>query len=37
LELASVDSKRTSAWIDKAVLAIVLVVAMFVAAKVGLK
>jgi hypothetical protein len=37
LELASVDSKRTSAWIDKAVLAIVLVVAIFVATKVGLK
>jgi hypothetical protein len=37
LELASVDSKRTSAWIDKAVLAVVVIVAMFVAAKVGLK
>jgi len=37
LEIASVDSKRTSAWIDRAVLAIVLAVAMFIAAKVGLK
>jgi hypothetical protein len=37
LELAGVDSKRTSAWIDRAVLALVLSVAMFVAAKVGLK
>jgi hypothetical protein len=37
LEIAGVDSKRTSAWIDRAVLAIVLAVALFVAAKVGLK
>jgi hypothetical protein len=37
LEIAGVDSKRTSAWIDRAVLAIVLAVAMFIAAKAGIK
>jgi hypothetical protein len=36
LELAGVNSKRTSAWIDKAALAVLAVVAMFIAAKVGL-
>lgn len=37
LELAGVDSKRTSAWLDKAILAVIAIVGLFVAAKLGLK
>jgi len=37
LELAGVNSKRTSAWIDKWVLAVLAAGAIFFAAKVGFK